>query len=65
MWPGIIGAIDMNATACSSFHTNVPGSSPAMIRLKMLGTRPPRRSFGSFVRLLDEAGAVDRVHDER
>ena len=61
--PGIIGAIDRNATARSSFQTNLPGSSPAMIRLKMLGTGSP--FLWPFAWLLDAAGAVDRAHDER
>jgi len=32
-----MGAIDMNATHRSSRHTNVPGSSPSMIREKSVG----------------------------
>ena len=35
-WPRASGLIDMNATQRSSRCTNVPGISPAMIRLKMV-----------------------------
>ena len=43
VWPVRIGAIDMNATQTSSRHTNVPGRSPSMMRVKMVGMPPAWR----------------------
>ena len=42
--PRASGLIDMNATQRSSRYTNVPGISPAMIRLKMVVMVPNVRS---------------------
>jgi hypothetical protein len=36
----LIGAIDMNATQMSSRQMNVPGSSPSMMRVKIVGMSP-------------------------
>ena len=42
-WPGRTGLIERKATHSSSRHTNVPGSSPAMIREKMVAMPRDRR----------------------
>jgi hypothetical protein len=36
VWPCASGLIDRNATHCSSRHTNVPGSSWLMMRVKIV-----------------------------
>src|SRR3954471_3299295 len=38
VWPTAVGAIVRKATQRSSRQTNRPGSSPSMMRVKMLGT---------------------------
>src|SRR6476659_3900206 len=46
-WPRASGLIDMNTTQRSSHHTNVPGVSPSMIRVKPVGmAADPRRHGG-------------------
>src|SRR5581483_4729701 len=39
VWPGWIGLIDRKATHSGSRQTNVPGISPSMMRVKIVGTR--------------------------
>ncbi len=36
VWPGCRGLMDRKATAVSSRHTNRPGSSPSMMRVKIV-----------------------------
>src|SRR2546430_5600072 len=62
-----MGSIERNATALASRQTNRPGSSPEMMRLKIVGIAT---SVVSLVRgyasaWFDEARAVDRPRRER